>query len=145
MHSLLVPPGGLALTISDMHPEHTLYVDGSVKRGRLGGGAILVTPEGEHSHFWQFEQTSRDSNQAEILALYHALHWVAVAGPLRPLQVYTDSYELLLHLTKKSARYHGLLELFPLFLSCQVVLLQNIANDKNKKADVLARKALGLK
>lgn len=144
MHFLPVPPGGLAMAFSDVPPEQTLYVDGSVKRARLGGGAVLVAPEGESTRFWTFPQQSRDSNQAEILALLHALEWVLQMAPVRPTQVYTDSFELLRHLAKRTARYVGLIELFPLFSSCQVVLLQNIANDRNKRADALARKALGL-
>lgn len=144
MHALPVPPGGQTLILTDATPIHTLYVDGSVKRGAIGGGAILHTPEGEFTNFWRFNMYSRDSNQAEILAVQHALEWVSEVAPGRPLQVYIDSYELLLHLAKKTERYQGLLELPGLFVKHQVARVQNIANNRNKKADALARKALGL-
>lgn len=144
MHSLPVPAGGKAMVFADTNPVHTLYIDGSAKRGTIGGGALLLTPEGEFTQFWRFGIPSRDSNQAEILALLHALDWVTQVAPARTLQVYTDSYELLLHLAKQTERYLGLRELPELFVSRQVVRLQNIANEKNKRADALARKALGI-
>jgi len=144
VHSLPIPAGGKALVFSDVRPEHTLYIDGSVKRCMLGGGALLITPEGEFSQFWRFDTKSRDSNQAEILAMRHALAWVIQCAPIRALQVYTDSYELLLHLVKHTGRYSGLQELPELITSRQVVRLQNIANEKNKRADALARQALGI-
>lgn len=144
MHSLPVPAGGKAMIFDVASPEHTLYIDGSAKRGIIGGGAFLATPEGEFTQFWRFDIPSRDSNQAEILALRHALHWVTQVAPARTLQVYTDSFELLLHLAKRTERYLGLQELPELLASRQVVRLQNIANEKNKRADALARKALGI-
>jgi ribonuclease HI len=144
MHSLPVPAGGHAMVFADANPVHTLYIDGSAKRGTIGGGALLVTPEGEFTQFWRFDVQSRDSNQAEILALRNALEWVAQVAPARTLQVYTDSYELLLHLVKRTERYLGLQELPELIASRHVVRLQNIANEKNKRADALARKALGI-
>lgn len=145
MHTLPVPAGGQAMVFADAVAQHTLYIDGSAKHGVLGGGALLVTPEGEFTQFWRFSTPSRDSNQAEILALHHALEWVAQVAPARPLQVYTDSFEMLQHLAKRTERYLGLGELPALFAARQVVRLQNIANKLNKRADALARKALGIR
>ncbi len=143
---LPVPPGGHALALHSpcgTEPVRSLFVDGTVVRGRQGAGAALRLADGEvRLGRARLDSFGADSTEAEVNALDWALGWLLSQGPAQPTVVYLDSYQALEHLQRQSGRYAALDTLPERLREAGVVRLQNIERRRNKLADEQARRAL---
>lgn len=120
------------------------FSDGSVKR-RIGGcGYVLLNRDGDclAEGCASVAAKSADSNYAEFEGLLQTLER-AKLHRLSTFWVGTDSFELVEHVRKHSARYAGYLtRLSALRESFKFLSVQAIDRALNKRADALARQAI---
>jgi ribonuclease HI len=131
-----------------------IHCDGSAvpNPGRMGLGALLVSPDGATRH-----EISEDThltgcnNEAELRALLAALQWLARQGEPTSLhvQVVSDSSLLVQHLGPQPV--DPIVRLAPLLDAAHAALKQFahveltwVPRHRNTAADALARAALGL-
>lgn len=145
-------------TALESSPDWVVHCDGSAvpNPGRMGLGAVVTGPAGQHHTLSHTGNERGCNNEAELLALMAALR-IAQQQGARTLRVYSDSTILVAQLgaapstagftadVKPIAR---LAELFDearvLIASFDRVDLQWLPRQRNRDADALARAALGL-
>jgi ribonuclease HI len=117
------------------------FCDGSVKL-RVGACGYLLLDAQGHSitQGWQrIQQRTPDSNWAEFQALLFTLD-EARRRKIRSLWVGTDSFQVIEHARKNSARYASYLEVLKEHEShFDYLEVQSIERSRNKEADALAR------
>ncbi|MDP3228709.1 MAG: ribonuclease HI family protein [Acidovorax sp.] len=131
-----------------------VYCDGSAvpNPGRMGLGAVLVSPDGVTQHHISEATTFTGcNNEAELRALLAALQWLAqqVVAKSTTVRVISDSSVLVAQLGPHAVA--PIARLAPLFDEARSALqqfahidLQWVPRHRNGAADTLARAALGL-
>ncbi|WP_079435356.1 ribonuclease HI family protein [Zoogloea sp. LCSB751] len=130
--------------------EWQIWFDGSAypNPGRLGLGALLRGPDGQHIELSTTAHGNGCNNEAELLALEQALRLAGEAGAAH-LRVRGDSDFVVRHLNGEArtdiARLHGIIERLQTELGAFVsVRLEWVPRHRNPDADRLSRAALGL-
>lgn len=120
------------------------FCDGSVKL-RVGAcGYLLLDAHGDSlTQGWQrIQQPTLDTNCAEFQALLFTLE-EARRREIRSLWVGMDSFEVIEHILKNSARYAPYLGVLKEHEShFDYLEVQAIERSRNKKADALARQGI---
>lgn len=151
MHTLTA--GGYQLTLGNTSIPFTHFgwSDGSVRKGKLGAGAVLVDGSATTRYTVSApisKATQPDSTAAELGAVALLLEQAIEAGA-KAIQIGLDSFEAVLHFQKflngKPTRYQLEVEkLQAMAQQFERLELINIENRRNKEADNLSRKAIGL-
>lgn len=149
MHTLTAGGHQLSLGNGDIPFSHFGWSDGSVAKGRMGAG-VVVQSETTRVEVSQsiVKATQPDSTAAELCAISILLEKAMEQGA-KAIQVGLDSFEAIAHFQKflcgKPTRYQAEVQkLQELAAQFERLELINIANRKNKEADNLSRKAIGL-
>ena len=116
--------------------------------GRIGLGALLLSPEGERIELSNAAGRTGCSNEAELLALCSALEQVGSLGA-RHIYIRGDSDFVVRHLrSEQRTAVAPLLELVvcaeALLAAFESVTLEWVPRHRNRDADRLSRAALGL-
>ncbi|RZI92582.1 MAG: ribonuclease HI family protein [Variovorax sp.] len=126
------------------------WCDGSAvpNPGRMGLGAVLIAPDGTRHALSQATHTIGCNNEAELRALMAAAGEARARGATT-LQVYSDNSVVVAQLRDASAE--PIARLAPLFDEARMLLngfdrvaVAWVPRHRNREADVLARKALGM-
>jgi len=127
-----------------------VHCDGSAvpNPGRMGLGAVVAGPDGQHHTLSQLSAGSGCNNEAELLALMAALR-IAQQQGATAVQVYSDSTIVVEQLgTTGASLIERLADLFDearaLIGSFENVSMNWVPRHRNSDADALARAALGL-
>jgi ribonuclease HI len=130
--------------------EWQLWFDGSAypNPGRLGLGAVVCGPDGQHIELSTTAHGTGCNNEAELLALEQALQLAREAGATH-LRVRGDSDFVVRHLNGEAhtdiARLGGIIvRLRAQLATFASVSLEWVPRHRNPDADRLSRAALGL-
>ena len=133
-----------------LRTEWQIWFDGSAcpNPGRLGLGAVLRGPAGQHIELSTTAHGTGCNNEAELLALEQALFLAGKAGATH-LRVHGDSDFVVRHLTGAAhtdiAHLHAIIERLQVHLGRFVsARLEWVPRHRNPDADRLSRAALGL-
>ena len=128
----------------------TVHCDGSAapNPGRMGLGALIVSPDGTQHALSQVADGRGCNNEAEVRALMLALGFLQSLGA-SGVQVHCDNSIVVDQLTRSDAP--SLVRLAPLFDEARSLLgvfkrvqIVWVPRHRNRDADALARAALGL-
>ena len=126
-----------------------IHCDGSAlpNPGRMGLGAVVVSPNGGRQTLSQATHSVGCNNEAELRAMMAALRTLPATGCA--VEVYTDSSVLVAQLMQAHAR--PIARLAPLFDEVREMLarfdrctVRWLPRHRNTEADALARSALGM-
>lgn len=130
-------------------PAWVIYCDGSAmpNPGRMGLGAVVVSPDGTRQTLSQATHTIGCNNEAELRAMMAALCTLPATGC--SVEVFSDNSVLVEQLMQTNAR--PIARLAPLFDQARAMLarfdpwtVRWLPRHRNIEADALARSALGM-
>lgn len=140
-----LPAGGSVFRLGQACPyDGHVFCDGTVRKGIAGGGWVVLDARGctLDTGCERMPEPTLDSTAAEFFALLQALQHALSRG-LRSVWVGSDSYQLIEHLHKRTARYAAMRERFDeLCAGFDSLCVQAIERIRNKRADELARTSL---
>ena len=126
-----------------------IHCDGSAlpNPGRMGLGAVVVSPDGTRHTLSQATQTTGCNNEAELRAMMAALSTLPATDC--GVEVFSDNSVLVEQLMQTNAR--PIARLAPLFEQARAMLgrfdpwtVRWLPRHRNTEADALARSALGM-